>query len=113
MFAGVDSPVAKIDPMFVAEITWPENINFGWDLDVGDINMDGWPDIILGTNSSGGHRAFLLFNLGAFPYFSDSPGTTLTGGDYYGIGTAVGDFNGDGQPDIALGSLADILYVYH
>jgi hypothetical protein len=114
LLAGVASPVAKIDPAIVAEITWSEAINFGWDLDVGDINMDGWPDIILGTNSSSGRRAFVYYNTGSSPYFNDLPGATLmTSDDYFGVGTAIGDFNGDGLLDVAVGSLADILYVYY
>jgi hypothetical protein len=113
LFSGIDSPTVKIDPTFTKEITWAEHINFGWDLEVADVNMDGWPDLLLGTNSSAGHRAFLFFNMGTSPYFLDLPGATLTGSDYYGIGTAVGDYNGDGLPDIALGSLADVLYVHY
>jgi hypothetical protein len=113
LFSGTDTPAEKIDPTFTKEITWSESINFGWDLEVADINMDGWPDLLLGTNSSTGHRAFIFFNTGTSPYFGDLPETTLTGSDYYGIGTAVGDFDGDGLPDVALGSLSDVLYVYH
>ncbi len=118
LFSGVDNspadPTVKLDPAFTKQIVWPENNNIGWDLDVGDVNMDGWMDVIVGTASSLGHRAFIFYNTGSDPFLQDTPGTTLAGIEYYGVGVALGDFDGDGLPDVAIGGLeggTGMLYV--
>jgi VCBS repeat protein/FG-GAP repeat protein len=111
VYPGVDGPG---DPAVVIDGTPVETIQltgntawFGWDLDVADINLDNEPDLMMGTNTSDGHRAFLYLNNGSSPYFPGSPSATLTNAgqsDYYGISIAIGDFNGDNRPDIVVGS---------
>jgi hypothetical protein len=104
------SPSVAIDPTYVRRLTWGEDIAFGTIIDAGDLNLDGWPDLTVGCNASGGHRLFLYFNnrtsSGSTPYFGASPGAILGGaaGSYFGIDLAIGDFDGNGLPDLAVGS---------
>lgn len=119
MFSGIDNspdfPGVKIDPAYTTRVVWSESINFGWDLDVGDVNHDGFPDILVGTGSSGGHRAFLFYNSSADPFFTSEAGSTMEGTDYYGISVSIGDFDDDGLRDVAITSLegSGVLYVYY
>jgi FG-GAP repeat/FG-GAP-like repeat len=77
---------------------------------VGDVNGDGYDDIVIGANffpSEGGQgRAYLYFGGPAIDSAPDlvipSP---LSGIGWFGIGVAsAGDFNGDGYPDIIVGA---------
>jgi hypothetical protein len=117
LLSGVDNspgdPPMKIGTSFTKDLSWPRHINFGWDLDVGDVNLDGWPDLLLGTNGDADGSAFLFFNTGTSPFFEDDPGSTLTDTDYYGISVALGDFDGNGLPDVAVGTLKNMLYIYY
>ncbi len=47
LFAGANNSISS-DPL--KTITGQTEMNFGWALDAADINMDGLPDIITGTN---------------------------------------------------------------
>ena len=117
LLSGVDNgsgdPPVKIGTSFTAELSWPRSIGLGWDLDVGDINLDGWPDLLLGTNGDADGSIFLFFNTGESPFYQGDPGSILTDTDYFGIGVALGDFDGNGLPDLAVGTLKDMLYIYY
>ncbi len=103
-----------ISAPYTTRITWNPGMNFGWDLDVGDINLDGYPDILIGSNASTGHKAVFYFNLGVSPYFSATPGTTLQGANYFGIALTIGYFNDDSLPDVAIGSAgSNEVYIYY
>jgi hypothetical protein len=80
---------------------------------VGDVNLDGWPDLLVGTNLTSANTAFLFFNTGTSPYFDDDPGSMLVDTDYFGIGVALGDFDGNGLPDVVIGTLKDMVYIYY
>jgi hypothetical protein len=70
---------------------------------VGDIDLDGWPDIFV-TND--GVRNFLYRNKsdGTFQDITYTAGTgfDMNGKAMAGMGTEIADFDGDGLPDIFL-----------
>jgi hypothetical protein len=84
--------------------------NFGNGLACADMNGDGKTDIVAGTNILTGGSVWVLYNratpgsefelsLGGF-----SQGRLLaSGATALGVSVTVGDFNGDGRPDIAAG----------
>jgi len=104
-----DPPVA-INPTFVRRIAWPEAIFFGGAFDAADLNLDGWPDLQVGCNSSSGHRVFLFMNTrnaaGGTPFFDATAGSILAGAasSYFGVDLSAGDYNGDSLPDLAVGA---------
>lgn len=108
-------PVVRISPTSAAQVIWGEFIRFGWVISAGDLNMDGRPDFVAGNNHSAGNRVFMYLNSGVPPYFGASPDATLTGVTYFGLGAEIGDFNGDGLPDLAVSTnnASGTLYVYH
>jgi hypothetical protein len=79
---------------------------------IADINGDGHPDVIVGAgdafNSPDGHRVWAFdavtgANLRGWP--------VLTGGVTFSS-PALGDLDGDGRPDVAIGSSDGVLQVY-
>src|SRR5262245_62051016 len=77
---------------------------------VGDVNGDGYDDVIIGANffpSEGGQgRAYLYFGGPAIDSLADLVIPFPPGGSgWFGISVAsAGDFNGDGYPDIIVGA---------
>jgi len=67
-------------------------------LRVADINKDGKPDII--TTNLEGNNATVLLGMGAGK-LQEAPGSPFPAGDAP-FGVAVGDVNGDGNPDLAI-----------
>jgi hypothetical protein len=70
---------------------------------VGDFNRDGKPDLLIVDNPNGGSAATLEVLFGNGDGTFQSPVTTATIAGVSGA-VAVGDFNGDGIPDVALGT---------
>jgi hypothetical protein len=75
----------------------------------GDVNGDGYADVILGASnydgSSGQGRVY--FHLGSASGLSASPVLTITGkpGSNFGLSaTTAGDVNGDGYADVIIGA---------
>ena len=70
---------------------------------VGDIDLDGWPDIFV-TND--GVRNFLYHNKGDGTFqditYTAGTGFDMNGKAMAGMGTEIADFDGDGLPDIFL-----------
>lgn len=66
-----------------------------------DMDGDGWPDLL--WVSDFGRSAYLVNNGdGTFTESTEASGTGLDGN---GMGTSIGDFNGDGRPDWFVSSL--------
>jgi hypothetical protein len=106
----------------VANITQPRDL-FGSSLAAGDVNGDGWAELAVGVpgetfedppsvisepgvvhvlvGSPGG-----LTSTGSQLWFQDSPGIAdqAESGDQLGSALAIGDFNGDGSADLAMGA---------
>jgi hypothetical protein len=75
----------------------------GWAMVQSDINGDGHPDLLLGTqNNVSPTGIFYYVNSGASPYFVQDPNANLvqSTASYFGFAIAAGSFNG-GAPDVA------------
>jgi len=83
--------------------------NFGRTLgSAGDVNGDGFADVVVGSIGSAGIGHVYLY-LGAAMGFSSSPATTITGSDGFTSNFAAsvasaGDVNGDGYADVLVGA---------
>ncbi len=85
---------------------------------IGDLNFDGFPEIAVGSRSSdiGGTNKGLLFTFSltaagtaqSFREFSDTGGVPLGNGDRFGSSVvSLGDIDGNGVPDLAVGAPND------
>jgi hypothetical protein len=107
-------------PQFLHQELVPNAANenndlFGWSVATGDLNGDGYDDLLIGapwedTNATDNGLVFVFYGssggLGNGSYFDQDtwPGTTNETGDRFGYALAVGDFDGNGhRDDIAVG----------
>ncbi|MCP4535514.1 MAG: hypothetical protein GY832_00035, partial [Chloroflexi bacterium] len=101
------------------------NNNFGWSVaSAGDVNGDGYADVIVGAYRYNGFQGRAYVYHGAGAGLAATSALTLTGentGDWFGRSVAsVGDVNGDGYADVIVGAESypsggdqGRAYVYH
>jgi len=83
--------------------------DFGWSVaSVGDVNGDGYADVMIGAPSYGSSRGRVYLYYGSATGLTTTAGVTLTGataGDQLGRSIAfAGDVNGDGYADVIVGA---------
>jgi hypothetical protein len=77
---------------------------------VADVNGDGLADLIV-ANLESDNISVLLGSRGGG--FSPAPGSPIAEGDaYQPVAVAVGDFNGDGKPDLVIANRDRALWLY-
>jgi hypothetical protein len=89
-----------------------ENNHFGNSIASGDVNGDGFLDIIVGAFFNDAGAAYVFYGGASFAGkdLSDSSITADVSfygkkeGDYFGISVAAGDVNGDGETDLIVGA---------
>ncbi len=91
-------------------ITGDADSDFGISLESGDLNADGETDLAVGAYaySTNTGRVYIFHNDGSIPTTAGTADVTITGnatGDYFGTALAAGDFNFDGEVDLAIGAL--------
>ena len=66
-----------------------------------DFNLDGVPDVVTANFMTGNASVLLGIGNGRFEAPIDTGPTADPAGGKISYGVAVGDFNGDGKPDLA------------
>jgi hypothetical protein len=71
-------------------------------LTIGDLNRDGWTDVVAADRAA--NRIYVLLNRGDGTFTTPITYTIYAGGYPYVLSAAIGDINGDGWPEIAVAS---------
>lgn len=95
------------DGTFGAPTTYSSGGVYGTDVAIGDLNGDGWPDIVVVNcgNAANNHcigaggNAGILFGIGQGKFQPAVP-ITLGGGGFGAIAVAIADINADGKLDV-------------
>ena len=75
----------------------------------GDVNGDGFADVVIGSVGASGGSGQMYLHLGGATGLASSPATTITGNDGFtsnfgGSVASAGDVNGDGYADVVVGA---------
>lgn len=102
------STISFADPV---EITVSGAANVGA-IDVGDLNADGLPDVVVAPYNENGAAIYVMENTSTTGSVELTLATTLTASDTW-RNVIIGDFNNDNLKDIAISSiLNDVVRVY-
>ena len=111
--------IVKIHNGSLPALTLYDHDAFGGSVDfVGDVDGDGVHDLVVGASGDDSHArdsgaAYLLFmnadgTAKSAVKITGADVPSLRAGDYFGAGVAgIGDVNGDGVPDVAVGADGD------
>lgn len=93
--------------------------NFGAELAYGDLNADGYGDLIVGTpledvgsDADGGSVTVLWGSSSGLSSGTVISDPNASGHDRFGQSFAVGDFTGDGKTDLAVGSTGTDVWIF-
>ena len=108
--SGVSGPPSVPSLVITDPAVSPTNNLFGLSMALGDINGDGYADLVIAANGNGNANGIVYVyqsvsgTLPTTPTYSLSdPATSNTNG--FGSSVALGDINGDGYADLAVGVL--------
>jgi len=88
--------------------------NFGWAVAAGDLNGDGYADVVAGNPNSGSGVVRILYSTGEDGIPLDTHtvliGTATRSG--FGGALAIGDVNGDGYADLGVAAIGKAFFFY-
>jgi len=94
-------------PRAVDRLSPGDGDDFGAALATGDVNHDGYPDLVVGApgaQETGAINVFLGGKSGLAVRMAGTEAAAPAPGDRFGASVAVGDFNHDGYGDVAVGA---------